>query len=210
MDAIDAAYAKNILIFAAASNYGNLADIAFPGRLYVTGKVICMFSTDANARALSSFNPSPSSAARYNFTILGEGITLPPKTDERLSGTSFAAVIGAAIAGHILDFSRHKDMYNKPRRVDILKRLKTVQGMSAVFSKMVRGAVDNRYHCMAPWKILPPQQATGDRVSERAHVCETISRQWKICMASKNGWYLAVDIHVQMRHNFKLRSGKSA
>ncbi|KAF7502928.1 hypothetical protein GJ744_004804 [Endocarpon pusillum] len=175
-NAIDEARNARILVFAAASNYGNFFNIAFPGRLYIDLKLFCMFSTDANARALLSFNPSPSSKARYNFAILGENIKLP-SLETLLSGTSFATMIGGAIAGRILDFSRHKDNRERIRRID---KLHTVEGMSAVFETMVESAVDNRYHCISPWKILPLEfngcEPTQKRLRERAHICETISR----------------------------------
>lgn len=85
--AIDEARNANILIFAAASNYGNAVRIAFPGSLYINLKLLCMFSTNPNVRAISNFNPSALSKARYNFAILGENIRLP-NLEKPLSGTS--------------------------------------------------------------------------------------------------------------------------
>jgi subtilisin family serine protease len=174
--AIDEARHDHILIFAAASNYGNVVDIAFPGRLYIDLKLFCMFSTDPNVRALPTFNPSVLSKARYSFAILGENVGLP-NMEGLLSGTSFATMIGGAVAGRILDFSRHKDNRERIRRTD---KLYTVEGMSAVFERMVEGAVDNGYHCIAPWKILSPEvkdeAPTPKRLRERAYICETISR----------------------------------
>ncbi|KAF7503457.1 hypothetical protein GJ744_003716 [Endocarpon pusillum] len=175
-NAINEAHNARILIFATASNYGNFVNIAFPDRLYINLKLFYMFSTDANAQVLPSFNPSPSSKARYNFAILRENIRLP-SLETLLSGTSFATMIRGAIAGRILDFSRHKDNRERIRRID---KLHTVEGMSAVFETMVESAVDNRYHCMSPWKILPlgfnGGEPTQKRLRERAHICETISR----------------------------------
>jgi hypothetical protein len=174
--AIDDVRNAHILVFAASSNYGNVVDIAFPGRLYRDLKLMCIFSTDPNARALPNFNPSVLPDARYSFAILGENIVLP-YAEKPLSGTSFATVIGAAVAGRILDFSRHKENHESIRSVE---KLNTVEGMSAVFARMVKGAVDNGYHCMAPWKILPPgipgEGEMKKRLRERADVCETISR----------------------------------
>jgi hypothetical protein len=178
--AIDEARNDHILIFAPASNYGNVVEIAFPGRLYRDFKLLCMFCTEPNVRAHLNINPSVLRDARYSFAILGCDIVLP-HVAEPLSGTSYATMIGAAVAGRILDFTRHKDTCERIRRVE---KLKTVEGMSAVFSRMVNGVVDNGYHCMAPWKILPPEipgesnQETKDekRSRERADVCETISR----------------------------------
>ncbi|KAK2607731.1 hypothetical protein N8I77_006389 [Diaporthe amygdali] len=161
-EAIDHAIHARVLLFCAASNYGNLTEIAFPGRLYTHGKTLCMFSTDANVRCSPSFNPSPLSSARYSFAVLGENIALAPYNmhpDKTLSGTSYATMIGGALAGRILDFSRHKDTRDKIRHAEYLK---TVE---------------------APWKILPPEKDDDDetdtglkRKDERKYVCETISR----------------------------------
>jgi hypothetical protein len=177
-DIMSAIYEMNhehILVFAAASNYGNLREIAFPGRLYIHNKLICMFSTDSHVRCLSNFNPSASPAARYNFAILGENIVLP-YVKEPLSGTSFATMIGAALAGRILDFSRHSDNRGRMRSAEVLS---TVEGMSAVFAKMAQGGKDNGYDCMAPWKIIQhsaDEDPGKKRKDERAHICDTISR----------------------------------
>ncbi|KIM96504.1 hypothetical protein OIDMADRAFT_170237 [Oidiodendron maius Zn] len=173
--AIDETNNARILVFAAASNYGNLREIAFPGRLYMYNKLICMFSTDTNVRCLPNFNPSASSAAMYSFAVLGENIVLP-YVKEPLSGTSFATMIGAALAGRILDFSRQSDNRGRIRSAEVLN---TVEGMSAVFAKMAPGGKDNGYDCMAPWKILHhsvDEDPGKRRKDERAHVCETISR----------------------------------
>jgi hypothetical protein len=86
--AIDEARNARVLIFAAASNYGNMQDIAFPARPYVDLKVFCMFSTDPNVRAYPHSNPSPIADARQNFAILGDEIVLPG-SEQSLSGTSF-------------------------------------------------------------------------------------------------------------------------
>lgn len=170
--AIEEARSAHILIFAAASNYSNFMDIVFPGRLYIDLKLFCMFSTDASVRASPNFNPSVLKDARYSFAILGENIGRP-LLDGPCSGTSFATMIGAAVAARILDFSRQQDISGKLR---LVHKLNTVEGMSAVFFKMVQG-VDNGYHCMAPWKILPPEsESVSERSSKRAYVCETISR----------------------------------
>ncbi|KAH0436513.1 hypothetical protein CcaCcLH18_04319 [Colletotrichum camelliae] len=106
--AIDYANERNALVFAAASNYGNLPmeRIAYPARLYTMRKVFCMFGSDSNARCLPAFNPSPQKSYD-NFAILGENIVLGD--DRPVSGTSFSTVLGAGLAGRIIDFSRQSD-----------------------------------------------------------------------------------------------------
>ncbi|KAF7530971.1 hypothetical protein G7054_g9332 [Neopestalotiopsis clavispora] len=175
LEAVEKANHARVLVFTAASNYGNSSEIAFPGRLYTHGKLLCMFSTDANVRCLQSLNPSPLATARYSFAILGENIVLHPN-EPSLSGTSFSTIIAGALASRLLDFSRQRDVREKIRYCE---RLDTVEGMSAVFSAMVKGAVDNGYHCIAPWKILPdipePEPARR-RHEQRMYIVETISR----------------------------------
>ncbi|RYP44078.1 hypothetical protein DL768_009423 [Monosporascus sp. mg162] len=105
-DAIDNATANKILIFAAASNYGNIRPITFPGRMR---NVICMFCTDGRAKISPSINPAPNKKKPYNFAIIGENVTIPPSTADRVSGTSVATCIAAGLAGQLLDFSRHSD-----------------------------------------------------------------------------------------------------
>lgn len=86
-------------------------------------------------------------------------------------------MIAVGVTARILDFSRQKEIRESIRRIE---KLRTVEGMSAVFERMVKGAVDNGYHCMAPWVILPPavrgEDQPSERVRGRPHVCETISR----------------------------------
>lgn len=174
LKAVEKANESHTLIFAAAANHGNLTEIAFPARLYRSQKVFCMFSTSANAKSASYFNPSPLPKTSNNFAILGENIILgssPP-----LSGTSFSTVIGAALAGRILDFSRHPDTHHAIRRSGHLKR---VEGMSSVFAKMVRE--DGGYCCMAPWKLLPGIDEEelldpANRSDIRQRVAQVISR----------------------------------
>ncbi|KAK1704940.1 hypothetical protein BDP67DRAFT_478738 [Colletotrichum lupini] len=171
--AIEEANAARVLLFSAASNHGNLTNIAFPARLYRAEKTFCMFSTDANARSLPAFNPSPLPGARNSFAILGEGITLG--SDPPLSGTSFSTVIGAALAGRIIDFSRHYDTRSQIRRPEHLKR---VEGMASVFAKMAR--LDNGYQCIAPWRLLPQIDYEdlldiSNRSEIRRRLCEVIS-----------------------------------
>jgi len=55
--AIKKASESNILIFAAASNEGNLSRIAFPARLVADRDVMCMFATDSQVKANTKINP---------------------------------------------------------------------------------------------------------------------------------------------------------
>jgi hypothetical protein len=87
------------------------------------------------------------------------------------------------VAARILDFSRHTDNRERIQRVD---RLCTVQGMSAVFERMVEGAVDNGYHCIGEEVVLK-------RLRERAHFVRRYQGPWKICIGDdrRNNYPLA-------------------
>ncbi|KAK1521620.1 extracellular alkaline serine protease [Colletotrichum paranaense] len=178
----DACNAK-VLTFAAASNFGNIRDIAFPARLYTSLKLFCMFSTTAGIRANCDFNPSPSPHAKYNFAVLGEDVELPiPALSSepfKLSGTSFSAIIAAAIAGQILEFVRHEHAHGW---IPCADKIRTVEGMSAVFSAMAKDK-DNGYHCIAPWKILSQRlrHETVNKAEAREDLRITIIRALETC-----------------------------
>ncbi|KAK1639235.1 hypothetical protein BDP81DRAFT_199189 [Colletotrichum phormii] len=152
--AINEARNAKVLIFAAASNFGNIRDIAFPARLDTSLKLFCIFSTTAGNRANCDFNPSPSPHAKHNFAVFGKDVELPiPAVFNKpfkLDGMSFSTMIAAAIAGQILQFVRHE---HTRRWIHCADKIRTVEGMSAVFSAMAKDE-DNGYHCIAPWKIL--------------------------------------------------------
>lgn len=170
-EAIGEAKHKKVLVFAAASNLGNTRGIVFPAILYQTFELFCMFSTTADVKPNCSFNPAPLEQATYNFAILGEGIELPPDPKMR-KGTSFSTVIAAGLACQILEFSRHEDVLGEIASSEDLRK---VDGMSAVFAKMV-SARDNGYHCLAPWKLLGGMMEQGhDEDDIRKEICRTIS-----------------------------------
>ncbi|KAJ0284453.1 hypothetical protein CBS470a_006835 [Colletotrichum nupharicola] len=173
--AIEEARHAGILIFAAASNFGDLKEIAFPARTYTELKLFCMFSTKPNVRDTCDFNPSQNACARHSFAILGEDIELPSMGGiMSLSGTSYSTMIGAAVAGLVLEFVRHPDTQGQ---IESGMRLRTVAGMSAVFSEMAtRGG--NGLDCIAPWKILPVH-LRGEQVNiqaAREDIITTINR----------------------------------
>ncbi|KAJ9156211.1 Subtilisin-like protein [Pleurostoma richardsiae] len=146
--AIVEAKAKDVLVFAAASNYGNVKRIAFPARLHYD--VMCMFSTNASVKH-SQFNPQPSPKLTHNLAVFGEGVQLGP-SEPKLMGTSFSTAVGAGLAARLIDFSRHKD--SRENLGPELPYLKLVDGMSSVFARMAGGGADNGYHCVAPWRLL--------------------------------------------------------
>ncbi|KAF2120733.1 peptidase S8/S53 domain-containing protein [Lophiotrema nucula] len=167
----DAKHAK-ILIFAAASNYGNTAGIFFPAWRFRYFDLFCLFSTTAGAKPASLFNPAPVDDA-FNFAILGEDIQLPDTAP--LNGTSFSTIIAAGVAAHILDFSMHPDTRSK---IPSNETLRQVDGMSAVFATM--SVRENKYHCLTPWTLLggmTPQEYDEEEI--RTAICQTISEALK-------------------------------
>lgn len=176
--AIEAASRAGKLIFAAASNYGNAMGIAFPARKYPYWKLLCMFATTPGIRATCGFNPTPSGRAIYNFAILGEDVEIP-STKKVQSGTSYSTMIGAGLAGLILEFARHESAEGRGHR---LERLSTVEGMSAVFAAMAKDK-GNGYDCIAPWKILSEdvRDECADKVTARKDVLDKIIAALRDC-----------------------------
>lgn len=170
---IEAAKYSRILIFAAASNYGNITRITFPGRLYRSGTLFCMFSTNSEARCFPHFNPTADpKAMTASFAVLGQDIMMPG-TENALSGTSYSTAIGAALAGQILDFARHPDCRAQIRHGHHLSR---VEGMAAVFSRMSRQGLDNGYSCVVPWELLSlDDEELQARDVRRRRICDIIS-----------------------------------
>jgi hypothetical protein len=176
LQAIRAANSDCVLIFAAASNSGNMDDITFPARMQ--GNVICMFSSNGLVKPSQGFNPTPSPKLPYNFCILGEEVQkvrFPRSLEQgRDSGTSIATFIAAGIAALVMDFSLQQDCRERIENRDYLK---TVAGMSAVFEKMAK--YESGYHCIAPWNVLECSRApmsSWDDMKKREHICGTIFR----------------------------------
>ncbi|KAF5249276.1 hypothetical protein FANTH_5357 [Fusarium anthophilum] len=146
--AIKRAASDGTLVFAAASNYGNIRQVTFPARMQ---DVICIYCTDGRTKVSQSINPAAQTTKSRNFAILGEGVSVPPSIREQLTGTSVATSIAAGLAGRLLDFPRQKDCQQNIRCVG---NLASVEGISAVFSHMAKGAEDYRYNCVLPGRLL--------------------------------------------------------
>lgn len=170
--AIERARANDILIFAAASNYGNMTRIAFPARLH--HDVVCMFCTNALATTSHSINPKPSKQRAYNLAIFGEEVQLPgPRGDAvLLNGTSMSTAIGAGLAARLIDFSRHIDCRRKFK--EEAADLKRMAGMESVFAKMAGGPSGDGYYCVVPRSLLNDIGRGETRGFKRAAICNTI------------------------------------
>ncbi|KAL7916637.1 hypothetical protein GGI35DRAFT_47714 [Trichoderma velutinum] len=112
-DAIDRAYGKKILIFAAASNNGGRLGRAYPAS---NPQVICVHSTDTLGNS-SDFSPT-AEPDNLNFATVGESIesawpmllcndlASPHRYFKSRSGTSYATPIMAGIAAFLLQYAR--------------------------------------------------------------------------------------------------------
>ncbi|KAJ4113967.1 hypothetical protein NW760_000858 [Fusarium oxysporum] len=167
--AIKKAASDGTLVFAAASNYGNIRQVTFPARMQ---DVICVYCTDGRAKVSQSINPAAQTTKSKNFAILGEGVSVSPSIREQLTGTSVATSIAAGLAGRLLDFSRQKDCRQSIRCVG---NLASVEGISAVFSHMAKGAEDYRYNCVVPGRLLQHLGEDEGRAVKRARICERLS-----------------------------------
>ncbi|KAM0350648.1 hypothetical protein ACHAPU_003135 [Fusarium lateritium] len=108
-DAIDHAYSKKVLMFAAASNSGARLGRAYPAS---NSQVICVHSTDTDGQA-SKFSPT-AEPNTINLATVGEFVesawpillSEDSSSIKSRSGTSFAAPIMAGIAGFLLQYAR--------------------------------------------------------------------------------------------------------
>ncbi|KAK2597415.1 hypothetical protein QQS21_005963 [Conoideocrella luteorostrata] len=144
-EAIHAAYASHTLIFAAASNWGNIDLVAYPAR--IRDQVFCIFATNSLQR-LAEYNPEPRKHAD-NFAIVGDGIQVGGRIGE---GTSAATAVTTGLAALILDFVRQNDITDGSTE----RRLKTKAGMTAVFRHLVMA--QGSYDCITPRKLLMGQR----------------------------------------------------
>lgn len=159
---IDLARSKGILLFAAASNNGDLGTGSYPASKHA---VYCVYSCSGFG-AKSTFNPR-SSKPEKSFMFPGEDITIleanhkPTKGVqksgeggvERRTGTSYATPIAAGSAAMLLDLARQE--VTKPQvLMDVERRLKKVEGMSAVLLAMSGEARDGGYYHVRPWTLL--------------------------------------------------------
>jgi subtilisin family serine protease len=159
---IDLARCKGILLFAAASNDGDLCTESYPASKH-TVYGVCSCSGFGN---ISTFNPR-SSKPEKSFMFPGEDITIlganhkPTKGViqtgeggvERRTGTSYATPIAAGTAAMLLDLAR-QELINPQALRDVERRLKKVEGMSAVLLAMSGEPRYGGYYRVRPWTLL--------------------------------------------------------
>jgi hypothetical protein len=134
------------LIFAAASNWGNLEmGVAYPAR--IKDQVFCIYSSNGANKATTDNNPEPRIAAD-NFAFLGEDIDVHTTGSLPISGTSMATALAAGFVARMLDFSLHPD--SQDAGIDA-KKLHTKSGLTAVLHKI--SSSDGKFQCITPWLL---------------------------------------------------------
>ncbi|GFP58531.1 subtilisin DY [Trichoderma asperellum] len=150
--AILKANAADVLIFAAASNWGGNQPVAFPACM---DEVICVGSADGRG-VKSVFTPNLPQGKR--LCVLGERIesSWPPnmlngnESPPRKSGTSFATPVAAGVAAMVLDYMwTFKD---KKEYKSCIPKLLTRRGMLCVFKQMVEEYPTHDY--LVPWQLF--------------------------------------------------------
>ncbi|KAK6537566.1 hypothetical protein TWF694_011748 [Orbilia ellipsospora] len=160
--AIKEASDKGILIFAAASNTGNIprARVAFPASLY--GRVMAMFACGVTAKVMpNTFNPVPTDDSSLNFAFLGEDVKAFPNKKLQ-SGTSYATFIGAGVAAALFDFYKQDDVLSEMKSVE---KLNSITGISAVFKYM--SVKEGRYRSVLPWHWLSGARSSPEDERKR-------------------------------------------
>jgi hypothetical protein len=153
-EAILKAYAKNILIFAAASNGGGNREVKYPAR---TEQAICVYATDGKGNSFSG-NPNRMPNSSYHFATLGVEVkSVWPKhlqkgaaPERRVTGTSFATPIAAGIAACVLEFALLNDL---PEHLYSLLRRR--QGMQVLFTEHLADRMTrDDFHYIHPMKLF--------------------------------------------------------
>jgi subtilisin family serine protease len=197
---ISRAYTENIIMFAAASNRGLNYEVTFPAR---EERVICIYSTDGNG-GKSSCNPTRLKNSGYHFATVGVAVksawpvklslpantpsapepgaadAKPPKVnnspERRMTGTSFATPIVAAIAAYILDFARMNGIGE-----ELYQRLRCRQWMQAIFADHM--VVDcDQFHYIRPWKLFADNRSDDDIIM---FIKDTLTRELGGCQSAE-------------------------
>ena len=162
-----------VLLFAAASNSGRNDDRAYPAKL---PEVFAIHAAFGGGGAWKN-NPGPYRTGS-NFSTLGMYVEAPHAggTTKRVSGTSVAAPIAAAIAALVLEFCRQPFVsIKKP------ERLKHKRGMEQIFSQMynrfdaARAAQEEDYFYLRPWLFMAMKQSDDDESAARLRVAIAIN-----------------------------------
>jgi hypothetical protein len=191
--AVRHAYAKNVVMLAAASNDGcaSTQPIAYPAE--EPGKVFAVNSATHKGYR-SEFNP-PSAVNADNFMFLGENVLSTWSRDateqreveekdgpwRRMTGTSVATPIAAAIAATLLHFGR-KNKTAIGEENDHYKQLENYDGIRQMFSYMTldknRYRAPDDFEYVDPWKLLDfGNGSTLDMIA--GQISTVLRRRWR-------------------------------
>jgi Subtilase family len=158
-EAIDVAFRKNIIMFAATANHGAQQRMSWPAR---DPRVICVHSSDGYGGA-SAFTAKPEDSGCKNFAIVGDAINSPwirendtghakHPTMRRISGTSFATPVLAGFAATILHYVRVKLTDMDAR---LAAKAETLYGMLHILShdKLCNTSKSPNYVAIMPWSL---------------------------------------------------------
>ena len=142
---------NSILFLAAASNFGANDKEMFPARHH---SVISVRGTNANGD-FEDFNPSKGQNEQTAFGTLGlevPGAWLSDfDGDVYKSGCSVATAIAAGIVGMLLEYVNRKSDENGFQ--DVMKKIRTREGMEAMFRALASRTLKESYLYLTPWKL---------------------------------------------------------
>lgn len=149
---------EEILYFAAAANFGVREPEMFPARF---PSVISMRGSNANGY-FPDFNPPPRANEAIVYGTLGvdvPGASIRPDGKPELkSGSSIATAVAAGMAAVLLEYATWKT--HSSGDLEILRKLKTQQGMQAMFSSLAVRSLHNEGHlCVSLQKLLGVTEA---------------------------------------------------
>lgn len=159
-DAIRHAYSRQVLMLAAASNYGGNCRLPWPADHSL---VIGIHASTGNGNRYA-LNTTPKEDAS-NFSILGVAVqSLWPTTLKesqrsgyiRKSGTSCATPIAAGVAATVMHITWQPERIEKVPDAtlkELRRKLGTAAGMSKIFRQMVINKRDG-YDYLVPWQFL--------------------------------------------------------
>ena len=162
MKAIKDADDANILMFAAASNYGKNRDRVWPAKDPLQ-RVFCINST--NARGVDNdFNPRMLMNQK-NFAAFGENLVADGVCS---SGTSVATPVAAGYAALLIEYvlyNRSKlhriegEYQMKEKPTDYVEFMKSRAGMTIMFEAMIEPGQHEKWIHLAPWRLLSTEYA---------------------------------------------------
>ena len=149
---------EKILYFAAAANFGVREPEMFPARF---ASVISMRGSNANG-FFPDFNPPPREDEAIVYGTLGvdvPGASIRPDGKQvPKSGSSIATAVAAGMAAVLLEYATWK--MQEGGDSGILRKLKTQQGMLAMFRSLaVRSLHNEGYLCVSLQKLLDITEA---------------------------------------------------